>query len=196
MQPLLRFSRFVDAVNDRVGRTIYWLILVAVVISAGNASVRYIFSTSSNSWLEAQWYLFSGVFLLCAGYTLHRNEHIRIDIVAGRLSARAQTWIDIFGGLVFLLPMALIILWLSVPVFLDSFARQEMSTDAGGLIRWPVKLLIPVGFLLLAMQGVSELIKRIAFVMGRIPDPVEHHQDAILEHTLEIATGEVPGDKK
>ena len=172
MKTLLALSRLIDALNERVGRLVYWLVLVVVLVSAGNATVRYAFNLSSNAWLELQWYLFSAVFLLCAGYTLLHNEHIRIDVVAARLSRRAQIWIDIFGTLFFLLPMALIIMWLSWPIFMDAWTQHEMSSNAGGLMRWPVRLLIPVGFFLLALQGVSELIKRIAFLMGLIPDPV------------------------
>jgi TRAP-type mannitol/chloroaromatic compound transport system permease small subunit len=172
---LLRLSRLIDALNEKVGQTIYWLVLVAVLVSAGNAIVRYTFSTSSNAWLEIQWYLFAAIFLLCSGYTLQRNEHVRIDIIASRFSRRTQTWIDVFGFVVFLLPMATIILWLSIPVFLDSFFRNEMSGDAGGLLRWPAKLIIPVGFLLLVLQGLSELVKRIAFLIGLIPDPIDKH---------------------
>jgi TRAP-type mannitol/chloroaromatic compound transport system permease small subunit len=168
---LLAISRGIDRLNLAIGQVVSWLVLAAVLISAGNALVRYIFSTSSNAWLEIQWYLFSAVFLLCAGYTLLRNEHVRIDVLAGKLSPRAQAWIDLVGSLLFLLPMALIIFWLSWPPVIDSYERHEMSGDAGGLLRWPVKLLIPVGFALLALQGISELIKRIAFLAGRIPDP-------------------------
>jgi len=172
---LLRLSRLIDALNEKVGHAVYWLVLLAVLVSSGNAMVRYTFSMSSNAWLEIQWYLFAAIFLLCAGYTLQRNEHVRIDIVNSRFSLRTRTWIDIFGFLFFLLPMALIIMWLSVPVFLDSYFRHEMSGDAGGLLRWPAKLIIPVGFFLLVLQGISELIKRIAFLMGLIPDPVDKH---------------------
>jgi TRAP-type mannitol/chloroaromatic compound transport system permease small subunit len=168
---LLGLSRLIDAVNDRVGRTVYWLVLAAVVISSGNAVMRYAFNRSSNAWLEIQWYLFSAVFLLCAGYTLLRNEHIRIDIVAGNLSRRAQTWIDVIGTVFFLLPMSIFIMLLSWPIFMDSWTRNEFTGNAGGLITWPVKILIPIGFFLLAAQGISELIKRIAFLMGLIPDP-------------------------
>src|SRR2546430_12559735 len=125
MNFLLSVSRLIDALNERVGRTIYWLILVAVLVSAGNAVVRYAFNRSSNAWLEIQWYLFAAIFLLCAGYTLLRNEHVRIDVIAGRLSARAQAWIDLVGSLLFLLPMALIIGFLSWPLVADSFARGE-----------------------------------------------------------------------
>jgi TRAP-type mannitol/chloroaromatic compound transport system permease small subunit len=172
LKPLLALSRLIDVLNEHVGRLVYWLVLAAVVVSAGNATVRYAFNASSNAWLEIQWYLFSAVFLLCAGYTLLHDEHIRIDVIAGRLSRRAQTWIDIFGCVFFLLPMAVIIIWLSWPMFMDSYVRHEISGDAGGLVRWWVKLLIPAGFLLLALQGVSELIKRVAFLMRLIEDPV------------------------
>jgi TRAP-type mannitol/chloroaromatic compound transport system permease small subunit len=168
---LLAFSRAVDWLNGHVGRLVYWLVLAAVVVSAANATVRYTFDTSSNMWLELQWYFFSAIFLLCAGYTLLRNEHIRIDIISGRLSERAQTWIDVIGGVLFLMPMAIIIMWLSWPIFMDAYVHHEMSQNAGGLVRWPVKLLIPIGFALLTLQGLSEIIKRIAFLMGLIPNP-------------------------
>jgi TRAP-type mannitol/chloroaromatic compound transport system permease small subunit len=178
---LLSISRLIDALNERIGHLVYWLILLAVLVSAGNAMMRYTFSISSNAWLEIQWYLFAAVFLLCAGYTLLRNEHIRIDVIAGRLSRRAQTWIDILGGLFFLLPMAIIIMWLAWPMFMDSWTRNEISGDAGGLLRWPVKLLIPAGFFLLSLQAVSELIKRIAFLQGLVPDPGVKPKDPALE---------------
>lgn len=169
---LLAISRAIDALNATIGRLVYWLVLVAVLISAGNATTRYLFNIGSNAWLEAQWYLFSAVFLLCAGYALLRNDHVRIDVVSGRFSMRTQTWIDVFGTIVFLLPMAIGIMWLSWPAVLDSFQRHEMSGDAGGLVRWPVKALIPVGFLLLTLQGFSELIKRIAFLTGHLAEPI------------------------
>ena len=175
MGALLWFCRFVDALNGRVGRALSWLILASVLVSSGNALVRYALDTSSNAWLELQWYLYSAVFLLCSGYTLERNDHIRIDIIYNRLPPRVRASIDIFGGLFFLLPMALIILWLSIPMVEESVLRHEVSADAGGLLRWPVKLLIPIAFALLALQGVSEIIKRIAFLMGRIPDPGDKH---------------------
>lgn len=174
MKPLLALSAFIDAVNERVGRTVYWLILIMVIVSSGNAMIRYVFSTSSNAWLEVQWYLFATVFLLCAGYTLLRNEHIRIDVVCGRLPRKAQIWIDILGTLFFLFPMAALILDLSIPMFLNSFHSGEMSSDAGGLIRWPVKLMIPLGFMLLLAQGLSEMIKKIAILTGDRPDPGDH----------------------
>lgn len=171
MSQLLKLSGLIDRLNTVVGRAITWLVLVMTLISSGNAVIRYTFNSSSNAWLEIQWYLFSAVFLLCAGYTLLNNEHIRIDVIAGRFSRRTQTWIEVIGGLFFLLPMSCLILWLSWPIFMSSLVSGEMSSDAGGLIRWPAKLLIPVGFALLALQGVSETIKRVAFLMGRIADP-------------------------
>ena len=171
MTLLLRLSRLIDALNERVGHAIYWLILAAVLVSAGNATIRYAFDMSSNGWLELQWYLFSAVFLLGAGYTLLHNEHVRIDVIIGHLSPRVRAWIDLVGSIFFLLPMATVIMVLSWPVFIESVARNEVSADAGGLLRWPVKLLIPLGFLLLTLQGLSEIIKRIAFLRGHIPDP-------------------------
>lgn len=173
MGALLRLSSLIDGLNERVGRVFYWLILAAVLVSSANATVRYIFSTSSNAWLELQWYLFSAVFILCAGYTLKQNQHIRIDIVFGRYPKRVQIWIDILGSLLCLLPMTLVIMVLSWPIFVDSFQRQEMSLNAGGLLKWPFKLIVPIGFLLLALQGLSEAIKRIGFLMGLAPDPIQ-----------------------
>jgi TRAP-type mannitol/chloroaromatic compound transport system permease small subunit len=172
---LLGLSSQIDRLNEKVGHAIYWLILVAVIVSAGNASVRYVFDMSSNGWLELQWYLFSAVFLLGAGYTLLHNEHVRIDLIFARLSPRRRAWIDMFGGIFFLLPIALVIMVLSWPVLVESYLRHEVSADAGGLLRWPAKLLIPLGFLLLALQGVSEIVKRVAFLRGLIPDPSEKH---------------------
>ena len=182
---LLGFARLVDGINERVGKAVYWLVLAAVLISAGNAVVRYTFSISSNAWLELQWYLFSAIFLLCAGYALLRNEHVRIDILVSRLPRRAQIGVDIIGGLVFLLPMAILIMWLSWPMFVESYVRHEISGDAGGLLRWPVKLLIPLGFLLLTLQGISELIKRFARLRGLIPDPVHKAHGIQTDHPAE-----------
>lgn len=172
MNLLLRLSRAIDALNRRVGRSVLWLVLVAVLISAINAVTRKLFNLSSNAFLELQWYLFSAIFLLGAGYTLLQNEHVRIDVISARLSPRTRAAIDIVGTLFFLLPMALIILKLSWPLFVDAFWSGEVSSNAGGLTRWPVKLLIPAGFALLALQGISELIKRAAFLAGRAPDPL------------------------
>jgi TRAP-type mannitol/chloroaromatic compound transport system permease small subunit len=184
LNALLALSRAIDALNERVGRTFCWLILAAVVISAVNAIVRKAFNVSSNSFLEIQWYLFSAVFLFCAGYTLLRNQHVRIDVIAGRLSPQAQAWIDIFGTLFFLLPMAVTIMWLSWPVFIEAYQRHEVSTNAGGLIVWPARLLVPIGFFLLVIQGVSELIKRIAFLLGMIPDPAQKQHEKSAEEEL------------
>jgi len=172
MNFLLQFSRLIDALSERVGRLAIWLVLIVVVISAGNAVSRFAFNLSSNAMLEIQWYLFSAIFLFCAAYVLKKNEHIRIDVVAGRLSARAQNWIDVFGFLVFLLPMALIIAYLSWPVFMNAWHTGEGSPNPGGLIRWPVRLLMPIGFALLILQACSELIKRLAFLTGAAPNPL------------------------
>lgn len=188
MEVLLRVSRFIDALNERVGRTVYWLILAAVLVSAGNALIRKIFNVSSNAYLEMQWYLFSAVFLLSAGYTLLRNEHVRIDVIAGRLSRRTQAWIDVLGTLFFLLPMALIFIYLSWPAFVRTWVEDEMSGSAGGLPIWPARLLVPIGFSLLALQAVSELVKRIGFLRGVAPDPIDvlHVRSAELELAEEI----------
>ncbi len=173
MRALLAFSRLIDYANECVGRAVAWLVLIAVLVSAGNAMMRYVFNVSSNAWLEIQWYLFSAIFLLAAGWALKRNAHVRIDVIASRLSANAQAWIEIFGTIFFLMPMALLILYFSWPMFIQSWTGHEISSDAGGLVRWPVKLLIPVGFALLVLQGASEIIKRIAFLRGeRVADPV------------------------
>jgi TRAP-type mannitol/chloroaromatic compound transport system permease small subunit len=184
MKGLLRLSRGIDWLNERVGRAVIWLVLVTVLISAGNASIRKAFDTSSNAWLEVQWYLFSAIFLLCAGYTLLRNEHVRIDVLLSRLPKRKQIGVDIFGFLVFLLPAALLITALGWPQFTLSFESGEMSSNAGGLIRWPVKLLLPVGFALLSLQAVSELIKRVAFLKGLIDDPTRKKQMKTAEEEL------------
>ena len=184
MKPLLRLSGLVDALNERVGHLSYWLILVAVLVSAGNAVVRYTLNTSSNAWLEIQWYLFSAVFLFCAGYTLLHNQHVRIDVISGRMSKRAQAWIEILGTIFFLLPMALAIMWMSWPVFVDAYVQNEISTNAGGLVIWPARLMVPVGFFLLVLQGLSELVKRIAFLQGLIPDPNEKDEGPSAEEQL------------
>lgn len=172
---LLRLSRMIDFLNEKVGQTVYWLVLASVVVSSGNAVVRYAFDTSSNAWLEIQWYLYTGFFLVGAGYTLLRNEHVRIDIIYSRLKPRTRAWIDLLGGIFFLLPMAILLLCLSWPVFTESYRLHEYSPNPNGLLRWPVKLMMPVGFFLLALQGVSEVIKRTAFLMHLIPDPTPRH---------------------
>jgi len=182
MLTLLRISRAIDALNAKIGQALIWLVLVMALVSAGNAAFRYLFNLSSNAWLELQWYLFSSVFLLCAGYTLLNDEHIRIDVVSSHLSRRAQLWIDIFGTVFFLLPLSIFIMWLSWPVFVNAWTSQEISGNAGGLIRWPVRLLVPLGFFLLSLQGLSELIKRVAYLRGLIPDPGDKQTHPVLRN--------------
>ena len=181
MKLLLRISHAIDVLNEKVGRSMTWLVLIMVLVSAANAVVRYLLSTSSNAWLELQWYLFAAVFLLCSGYTFLHNEHIRIDVVSSHFSGRTRVWIDILGTVLFLLPVSLYIMWLSWPIFVNAWVSGEISSNAGGLIRWPARLLVPLGFLLLSLQGISELIKRIAFLRGLIPDPTEKHVNPALE---------------
>lgn len=154
--------------NERIGKAAAWFILAAVLVSTINALFRYTFSISSNAWLELQWYLFAATFLLCAPWTLKCNEHIRIDVVTGRYSPRVHAWIDIIGGTFFLVPMCIVILWSAVPFALDSLVTGEMSSNSGGLIVWPAKMLVPVAFFLLLLQGCSEIIKRFAFLNGLI----------------------------
>ena len=184
MNALLAFSRVVDRMNEAIGKATTWLILIVVVISAGNAVFRYAADWSSNGLLEIQWYLFSAVFLLCAGYVLYKNEHIRIDVIAGRLSARAQNWIDVFGIVVFLFPMVVITMTLSWPLFMNAWHTGEISPNPGGLIRWPVRLLMPVGFFLLLLQGISELVKRVAFLTGSGPNPLDKVKTKSAEEEL------------
>src|SRR5258706_16188629 len=177
MKFLLSVSRLIDALNERIGHIVYWLVRIMVRVRARNATSRYVFSIASTAWLELQWYLFAAVFLLCSGYPLRHNEHIRIDVIAGNLSRRAQMWIDIFGTLFFLLPMAAFITWLSWPIFMNAWNSNEISGSSGGLIRWPARLLVPVGFFLLSLQGLSELIKRVAFLKWLLPDPLDNTYD-------------------
>jgi TRAP-type mannitol/chloroaromatic compound transport system permease small subunit len=188
MSFFLSLSKLIDTVNERIGLSISWALLAAVLICAGNALVRYLLNISSNAWLEIQWYLFGAIFLLASSYTLKRNEHVRIDVVVGRFPKRAQVWIDVFGFLLFLLPATFLILYFAVPFAFESIRSQEMSSNAGGLIVWPAKILIPVGFLLLTLQGISELIKRIGFLMGRVDASVfEKHQTSPQEEIEAIA---------
>jgi TRAP-type mannitol/chloroaromatic compound transport system permease small subunit len=168
---MLGLSRGIDWFSEAIGKAMMWLVLVAVLVSSGNALQRYMFIRSSNAWLEAHWYLFGAVVLLGAAYTLKKNEHIRIDIVTAGLSQNVRNWIDVLGHMLFLIPLCLLMLWLGVPFFMRSFASGEMSSSAGGLIVWPAKLLVPLGFAMLLAQGVSELIKRVAFMRGLIDNP-------------------------
>jgi len=185
MSSLLSFSRFIDAINEKIGLAISWALLLAVLICSGNALVRYILNTSSNAWLEVQWYLFGAIFLLASAYTLKRNEHVRIDVVVGRFSKRTQVWIDVFGFIFFLLPATLLILYFSIPFAYESIRNQEVSSNAGGLIIWPAKTLIPVGFFLLTLQGISELIKRVGFLMGLVDASEFEKQVATPEEEIE-----------
>jgi TRAP-type mannitol/chloroaromatic compound transport system permease small subunit len=192
MHALLRLAGLIDALTERVGRAARWLILVAVLVSAGNAVARYAFNASSNAWLEVQWYLFAAVFLLCAGYALKHNQHVRVDVVTPRLSRRAQAWIELFGTAVFLLPVTLLVLWLSWPVFTASWHSGEVSTNADGLVLWPARLLVPAGFALLALQGAAELVKVVAFLRGLIPDPHAQPESAPRELAAAILKARGP----
>ena len=184
MGALLGFSNGVDRFNTWLSKYVIWLILAATLVSAINALVRKIFNTSSNAFLEIQWYFFAASFLLAAGYTLLNNEHVKIDVIYSRFSRRTQTLIDIFGFSVFLLPMCTAILWFGFPFFLKGFISNEMSSNAGGLIRWPVYAMLPLGFGLLWLQGVSELIKRVAFLQGLIEDPTLKKDEKSAEELL------------
>jgi TRAP-type mannitol/chloroaromatic compound transport system permease small subunit len=168
MSLLLALARAIDALNEKIGLTVSWALLLAVLICSGNAVMRYSLNISSNAWLEIQWYLFAAMFLLASAYTLKRNEHVRIDVIAGRFSRRTQVIIDIIGFALFLMPVTLLILYFAIPYAMESIRNQEVSSNAGGLILWPAKLLIPVGFLLLVLQGLSELIKRLAYLAGLV----------------------------
>ena len=166
MKMLLKFSAGVDWLNEKIGRACDWLVLWACVVSAGNAMVRYAYDTSSNAWLEIQWYMFAVIVMFGAAYTLRRNEHVRVDVIYMLLSPRQQIWVDIIGTILFLLPACVLFSWLSWPFFMQSFLTDEHSSNAGGLLRWPIKLVLPIGFALVAVQGISELIKRIAALEG------------------------------
>ncbi|HEX8611816.1 MAG TPA: TRAP transporter small permease subunit [Telluria sp.] len=168
MSLFISLSRAIDTLNEKIASVVSWALLAAVLICAGNALIRYIFHTSSNAWLEIQWYLYGAMFMLASAYTLKRDEHVRIDVVVGRFSKRTQVWIDLFGFLLFLIPISLLILWYGIPFAHLSIVSAEMSSNAGGLIVWPAKLMVPVAFALIVLQGVSEIIKRVAFLAGRI----------------------------
>ena len=184
MQALLSLSKKIDTLSEWVGRWVAWLLLFAVLISAANAVVRKAFNMSSNGFLEIQWYLFAATFLLASGYTLMRQEHVKIDVISGRFSKRTQVWIDIVGICVFLFPFVIVIIKLAMPLVINAYVTQEVSSNAGGLIRWPVFALLPAGLLLLGIQAVSELIKRIAFLQGLIPDPTKKQGSKTPEEEL------------
>jgi TRAP-type mannitol/chloroaromatic compound transport system permease small subunit len=174
MRALLGFSRLIDTITEFIGKSVSWLILAAVLVSAGNAIIRKIFNMSSNAWLEAQWYLFGAAFMFAAAYTLSQNEHIRIDVVYGQFSRRVQHWIDLLGHLLFLMPFVLLVLYYLFPYVKMSYVSGEVSSSAGGLIIWPAKAILLFGFLLLAFQGVSEIIKKIAIMTGNMEDPTPY----------------------
>lgn len=184
MSFFLSLSKRIDQFSEWMGRWVAWLVLAAVLISATNAVVRKVFNVGSNAFLEIQWYLFAAVFLLAAGYTMMRQEHVKIDVLSGRFSKRAQIWMDIFGICVFLFPFIFMIIKLAMPLVINAYVTQEVSSNAGGLIRWPVFALLPLGLLLLGIQGVSELIKRIAFLKGLIPDPTKKQGSKTPEEEL------------
>jgi TRAP-type mannitol/chloroaromatic compound transport system permease small subunit len=184
MKFLLYLSRQIDRLNELVGSIVIWICLVVVLVSSGNAIIRKVFDSSSNGWLELQWYLFGAMFLLASGYTLLKNEHVRVDVLSSKLSRKHQVWIEIFGVIFFLMPMAILIMVLSWPVFTDSFLQNEQSSNAGGLVRWPAKLLIPVGFALLVVAGLSHLIKCVAYLSGHGPDPIAKQQGQSSEEQL------------
>jgi TRAP-type mannitol/chloroaromatic compound transport system permease small subunit len=184
MQGLMKLSRAIDWLNAQVGKYAIWIILASTAISALNAVVRKVFNTSSNAYLEVQWYLFAWSFLLAAGFTLLNREHVRIDVLNSRLSKRAQMWIDILGFAAFLTPLCLVVLYFTVPMTIQMYQSGEMSGNPGGLIRWPVWLALPVGFTLLMLQGWSELIKRVAFLRGEGPDPTLKQGEKTAEEEL------------
>ena len=171
MSLLLPFSRLIDRLSEFIGRWVAWLVLAAVLVSAANAISRKTLNLSSNAFLEVQWYLFAAVFLLASGYTMLRQEHVKIDVLSGRFSKRTQIWIDIIGLALFVLPFVVYIIKLAMPLVINAYVTGEMSQNAGGLIRWPVYALLPIGLALLGLQALSELIKRFAFLQGLIPDP-------------------------
>ena len=195
MHALLKFSRAVDWLSGQIGKHVIWLILGSTVISAVNAVVRKAFNLSSNAFLEVQWYLFAAAFMIAAGYTLLNNEHVRIDVVSSRMSKRTQIWIDVIGFIFFLFPFCLAFLWFGVPFFLKGFYSGEMSPNTGGLLRWPVYAMIPLGFGLLLLQGVSELIKRLAFLQGLIEDPTQKKVEKTAEEALAEAIQKLAEEK-
>jgi TRAP-type mannitol/chloroaromatic compound transport system permease small subunit len=199
LKKLLRFSRAVDVVNTHLGRWVAWAILAAILVSAANATVRKVFNTSSNAWLEIQWILFGAVFLLCSAWALLSNEHIRIDIVNNMLPKRMRDWIDVFGHVFFLIPVTLVLAYLGWPFFWRSLMQNEQSTNAGGLPVYPSKFLIPLAFTLLVVQGLSELIKRIAIIRGDLQDTVSgggHHAAAEAEAERLLQAAQEDAEKR
>jgi TRAP-type mannitol/chloroaromatic compound transport system permease small subunit len=166
MKSLLPFAHAIDKLNNFLGKLAVWAVFVSCMVSAGNATIRYLFDSSSNAWLELQWYLFAVTVMLGTSMVLRVNEHVRVDVLYGRATGTRKAKIDLFGMIVFLLPATLLMVWMSWPWALDSYVHQEMSSNAGGLIRWPIKILVPMGFALLSLQGISEIIKRICFLQG------------------------------
>jgi TRAP-type mannitol/chloroaromatic compound transport system permease small subunit len=189
-------SRIIDELNERIGKIAAWAIVVAVIVSAVNAIVRKVFGTSSNAWLELQWYLFGAVFMLCASWALKANEHIRIDIVSNRYSQRTRNFIEMLGHLAFLLPLVLVMVWLSWPFFWRSYSSGEVSTNAGGLLIWPAKGLILLGFILLFFQWLSELIKRIGIIRGELPETLSGGHQAAAEAEAERLLAELAEAEK
>lgn len=196
MRALLKFSNAIDWLNGLIGKYVVWLILASTVVSGVNAVVRKVFNVSSNAYLEVQWYLFAAAFLLAAGYTLLCGEHVKIDVVSSRLPKRTQMWMDVFGFAFFLTPVCLAILWYGIPFFLKGYHSGEMSNNAGGLVRWPVYAMIPLGFSLLLLQGWSELIKRLAFLQGLIEDPTAKKAEKTAEEELAEAIRRLAESKK
>jgi TRAP-type mannitol/chloroaromatic compound transport system permease small subunit len=197
VKALLKLSGLIDRMNEFVGKWVAWLVLAAVVVSASNAVIRKAFNMSSNAFLEIQWYFFAAVFLLCSGYTLLRNEHVKIDVFLHMWAKRKQIWIDIIGIVFFLFPFVVAVVVLSWPLFVNALQTGEMSQNAGGLIRWPVFMLVPVGFTLLGIQGISELIKRFAYLKGLIADPTKKKQQKTAEQELaEDILARAQGEKK
>ena len=195
MKYLFKVSGLIDAVNGRIGQGLKWLVLAAVLLSAGNAVARRVFSVGSTGLVELQWYLFAALFLLGGGYAFLRNVHVRVDFISTRLTAQGRSWIDIIGILFFLAPFCLLLIQLSWPLFIKAVVSGEMSSNAGGLIRWPVFFLVPLGMVLLLLQSASELIKRIAFLRGLIPDPLGHSQPAKDSPVTELVNVEPAEDK-
>jgi TRAP-type mannitol/chloroaromatic compound transport system permease small subunit len=194
MNALLAFSRIVDRITERIGQAVCWLLLLAVIVSTGNAIIRKAFNMSSNAYLEAQWYMFAAMFMLGAGYVFLHDQHVRIDVLAGKLSRRKQVWIDVVGITVFLLPLCAFLIWTSLPSVMTAIETNEVSANPGGLIRWPLYMLVPIGFGLLALQSVSELFKRLAFLTGHGPDP--HAKPEQTDEDRLLAEMQLEADKR